>query len=150
MSRTKRGSAGRSTKARAAKKSSPKRTHTKRHAIAATDAITFETGSGNVFADIGAPDAEDRLAKAELARIIRGIVRDRKAEGWTQARAAAALRIAAPDMSDLMRGKLARFSQERLTLLLTRLGMDVRIQVGPRPEGTEQAEITVQRVAAFG
>ena len=132
-----------------AKNPASKRSHATRAATAAPEPVTFESGSGNLFADIGAPDAEDRLAKAELARIIRGIVRDRKAEGWTQARAAAALGIAAPDMSDLMRGKLARFSQERLALFLTRLGMDVRIQVGPRREGKARAGITVERVAAF-
>jgi len=130
-------------------KSAPNRVAGRRAAAAEPEPITFEAGSGNVFADMGLPDAEDRLAKAELARIVRGIVRDRKAEGWTQARAAKVLGIAAPDMSDLMRGKLARFSQERLEQFLTRLDMEVRIQVGPRPPWKERAEITVERVAAF-
>jgi predicted XRE-type DNA-binding protein len=109
-----------------------------------------EASSGNVFADLGFADAADRLAKAELARIVRGIVRERMdRDRWTQARAARELAITAPDMSDLMRGKLARFSQERLEQFLTRLGMEVRILVGPRPAGKARAEITVERVAAF-
>lgn len=114
------------------------------------ETITFESSTGNVFADMGAPDAEERLAKAELARIVRGVVRERQvAEGWTQARAARALGIAPADMSNLLRGKLAGFSQERLGQFLTRLGMDVRIQVAPRPAEQGRAAITVERVAVF-
>lgn len=107
----------------------------------------FEAGSGNVFFDMGLPDAEERLAKAELARILRAIVRDRiEGRGWTQAHAARELGIAAADMSNLMRGKLTGFSQERLEHFLTRLDMEVRIQVAPRPSWKDQAEITVERV----
>jgi predicted XRE-type DNA-binding protein len=112
--------------------------------------VTFESSSGNVFADMGARNAEERLAKAELARIVRGLVRERQAsEGWTQAQAAAVLGIKAPDMSNLLRGKLAGFSQERIEHFLTRLGMDVRIQVAPRSADSGHAAITVERVAAF-
>ena len=65
----------------------------------------IESGSGNVFEDLGLPEPAERLAKAELARVIRKLVSDK---GWTQSQAAKALGIAPPDMSDLMRGKLAR------------------------------------------
>jgi predicted XRE-type DNA-binding protein len=126
-----------------------RRSIAKRGSPRGSAAVTFEASSGNVFADMGVPDADDRLAKAELARIIRAVVRARKEQGWTQARAAGALGIAASDMSDLMRGKLARFSQERLAQFLTRLDMEVRIQVGPRPPSKERAEITVERVTTF-
>ena len=121
-----------------------------RSTAAEREPVTFESGSGNVFLDMGLPDAEERLAKAELARIVRGIVRDRmQGRGWTQAKAARALGIAPPDMSNLMRGKLTGFSQERLEHFLTRLDMEVRIQVAPRPAWKDQAEITVERVEAF-
>lgn len=112
--------------------------------------LRVEASSGNVFADLGFADAEDRLTKAQLARIVRLEVRDRmEREGWTQARAAKLLGIPASDMSDLMRGKLARFGQERLEAFLTRLDLEVRIQVGPRPAEKARAEVTVERVAAF-
>ena len=65
--------------------------------------IEIEAGSGNVFEDLGLSDAGERLAKAELARVIRNIVKERS---WTQRRAADVLGIAPPDVSDLMRGKL--------------------------------------------
>ena len=108
--------------------------------------IEIEAGSGNVFEDLGLPDAGERLANAELARVIRNIVKDKN---WTQRRAADVLGIAPPDVSDLMRGKLARFSQERLERFLNALGMDVRIRVGPRAAGKKQASVTVELVAAF-
>jgi predicted XRE-type DNA-binding protein len=108
--------------------------------------IEIEAGSGNVFEDLGLPDAGERLAKAELARVIRKIVKDKD---WTQRRAADVLGIAPPDVSDLMRGKLARFSQERLERFLNALGMDVLIRVGPRAAGKKQANVTVELVAAF-
>jgi predicted XRE-type DNA-binding protein len=108
--------------------------------------IEIEPSSGNVFEDLGLPDAAARLAKAELARVIRKIVTDK---GWTQRRAAEVVGIAPPDMSDLMRGKLARFSQERLERFLNALDMDVRIQVGPRRKGKKHANVTVELVGAF-
>jgi predicted XRE-type DNA-binding protein len=108
--------------------------------------IEIEAGSGNVFEDLGLPDAGERLAKAELARVIRKIVKDKD---WSQRRAADVLGIAPPDVSDLMRGKLARFSQERLERFLNALGMDVHIRVGPRAAGKKQANVTVELVAAF-
>jgi len=67
--------------------------------------------TGNIFEDMGMPNPGERLAKAELARVIRQIVKER---GLTQSEAAALLGLKQPDVSDLMRGKLARFSMERL------------------------------------
>ncbi len=102
--------------------------------------------SGNVFEDMGMPDAAERLAKAELARVIRASVRER---GWTQARAAQELGIQQPDVSDLMRGRLSRFSRARLERFLNALDMEIRIQVGPRPAWKEHAGLTVEVVGSF-
>jgi len=130
------------------RKISARRTVTRTRAEA--EPVAFESGTGSVFADMGARDADERLAKAELARIVRGLVRERQVtQGWTQAHAARVLGIKAPDMSNLLRGKLAGFSQERLAHFLTRLGMDVRIQIAPRATDHAHAAITVERVAAF-
>ena len=108
--------------------------------------LAIEASSGNVFEDLGLPDAGERLTKAELARVIRKIVQEKN---WTQRRAADALGIAPPDVSDLMRGKLARFSQERLERFLNALDMDVHIRVGPRAAGKKRANVTVELVAVF-
>jgi len=102
--------------------------------------------TGNIFEDMGLPDPAERLAKAELARVIRKIVRER---GLTQSEAAALLGVKQPDVSDLMRGKLARFSMERLERFLNALDMEVRIMVGPRPAGKSQAGVTVELVTSF-
>ena len=65
-----------------------------------------EHSSGNVFKDMAMPDAEEYLAKAELARSIRKLLRER---GPSQREAAKLLGVAPSDMSDLMRGRLSRF-----------------------------------------
>jgi predicted XRE-type DNA-binding protein len=74
--------------------------------------------TGNVFEDMGMQDAEERLAKADLARVVRKTIRDR---GLTQTEAADLLGVKQPDVSDLVRGKLARFSIERLERFLIAL-----------------------------
>jgi predicted XRE-type DNA-binding protein len=71
-----------------------------------------------VFEDMGMQDAEERLAKADLARVVRRTIRDR---GLTQTEAADLLGVKQPDVSDLVRGKLARFSIERLERFLIAL-----------------------------
>ncbi len=111
-----------------------------------SDDTVVHDSTGNVFADMGMRDAEERLAKAELAREIRKIL---EARGLKQAAAATVLGITQPDVSDLVRGKLARFSMDRLQRFLNALDMDIRIQVGPRPAGKERAGITVEVLGSF-
>jgi predicted XRE-type DNA-binding protein len=103
--------------------------------------LEVHDSSGNVFQDMGLRDADERLAKAELARIVRQVLRER---GLTQSQAAAILRASQPDVSDLVRGKLARFSMERLERFLNALDMDIRIQVAPRANGKVKADISVE------
>ena len=110
------------------------------------DPTTVHDSSGNIFQDMGMRDAEERLAKAELARLIRKNI---QARDITQSEAAELLGISQPDVSDLVRGKLARFSMSRLERLLNRLDLEIRIQVGPRPPGKPQAGITVEAVDSF-
>jgi predicted XRE-type DNA-binding protein len=59
--------------------------------------------SGNVFADLDHPEADETLAKAELAQRIAGILRERH---LTQVQAAAILEVDEPKVSALMRGRL--------------------------------------------
>jgi len=99
-------------------------------------------GSDNVFADLGLPDAQDMLVKAELARQILGIIRSRK---LTQEKAAELLGIDQPKVSALTRGKLSGFSMERLFHFLNALGRDVQIVVKPKPRTSRAAGLKVVR-----
>jgi predicted XRE-type DNA-binding protein len=104
-----------------------------------------EVGSGNVFKDLGLPDAEQRLAKAELARVIRKLLQERD---LSQAETAELLGISQPDVSDLVRGRLARFSLERLERFLLALGVDIRIQIGPPRGARKRGALTVEVLGA--
>ena len=103
-------------------------------------AIVAEKSSGNVFADLGLPNAEDRLAKAELARKISEIIAKRR---LTQAEAAELLGIDQPKISALARGRLEGFSLERLMRFLNVLGRDVEIVVKPKTRGRRRASVSV-------
>lgn len=100
-------------------------------------------GSGNVFADLGVPSAEEELAKAELARKIGHIIALQK---LTQVEAAARLGIDQPKVSALLRGKLRGFSSDRLFRFLNALGRDVEIVI--RPTGRDQPARTTVVLAS--
>ncbi len=87
----------------------------------------FES-SGNVFADLGLPDAEERFAKAMISRLIAKAI---DARGLTQAQAAGLLNTTQPKVSAVVRGQLLGFSMDRLFRFLTALGMNVRVEVEP-------------------
>lgn len=88
--------------------------------------------NGNVFADLGLPDAADLMAKANLALHIRHVIEARK---LTQVQAAALLGLDQPKVSQIVNGRLDGFSTDRLLRFLTDLGCDVKISVSaPHPE----------------
>jgi predicted XRE-type DNA-binding protein len=88
----------------------------------------FEIGSGNVFKDLGIPNAEEHLVKAQLVFKIDSIMKDR---GLKQAKAADLLGIKQPDVSKMLRGDFKQFSVERLLRFLVALNQDVKIVVTP-------------------
>ena len=94
--------------------------------------------SGNIFADLGLPNPEQELMKAELTLQIYRIIKRR---GMTQAEAAKALGIKQPHVSLLMRNRAGSFSVGRLMEFLTALGQDVKIAV--RPSRKEHGEMSV-------
>jgi predicted XRE-type DNA-binding protein len=91
--------------------------------------VKHTIGSDNIFADLGVPDADEYLGKADLAREIIKVI-DRR--GMTQAAAASLLGIDQPKISLLKRGKLDGFSMDRLVRFLTALEMDLEVRVIPR------------------
>ena len=91
--------------------------------------VDYEVSSGNVFRDLGLPDADELDIKANLAIKIGQIITRR---GLSQVKAAAVLGVDQPKVSAVVRGRLEKFSIERLCEFLTRLGCDVNIQVRER------------------
>ena len=88
----------------------------------------YETGSRNVFKDIGVPNAEEHLVKAQLVFKIDAIMKDR---GLKQVEAAELFGVRQPDVSKMLRGEFRQFSVERLLRFLVALNQDVEIVVRP-------------------
>jgi predicted XRE-type DNA-binding protein len=85
-------------------------------------------GSGNIFADLGLPNPEQELLKAQLTLQIYSIL---KASGLTQVELAKILGVQQPQVSLLMRNCPGNFSVGRLMEFLTALRQDVEITVRP-------------------
>ena len=95
------------------------------------EGIEIETSSGNVFADLGLPDAEKLKIKSglviEITRAVRRL-------GLTQEGAGRRMGIPQPKVSGMMRGDFANLSERKLMACLNRLGNDIEINVRPAPE----------------
>jgi len=100
-------------------------------------------GSGNVFRDLGRPDADEAMAKVELAFRIHTLIEHL---GLNQTEAAKRLGTDRARVSNLMRGKLKEFSLERLFFFLNKLDQDVDVLVRPK----RQAEAQVHVLAKAG
>ena len=105
-----------------------------------TEPIEVQSGSSNIFADLGQENPDELLVKAELARKIGGIVTSQK---MTQAEAAELLGIDQPKVSALINGKLSGFSTARLFRFLNALGRDVEIVVKPKALTQAQTRVVV-------
>ncbi len=97
-------------------------------------------GSGNVFADLNFPDAEERQTKLRLAYALNTIMDEKR---LTQATAAARLGLNQPKVSALRNYKLEGFSVERLMTLLNALDQDVEIVIRTKPRSRAAARISV-------
>jgi predicted XRE-type DNA-binding protein len=94
--------------------------------------IECEDGSGNVFADLGLHDADERLARSKLGFHVYKLLTDR---GLTQRESAALLGIKQPEVSHLMNGHFNRFTTDKLLDFLKRLDRKVTIQISPHKPG---------------
>jgi predicted XRE-type DNA-binding protein len=90
--------------------------------------------SGNIFADIGIPNAEEHLAKADLVIGIASLI---KSKGLTQAETSKLIGLAQPDVSKLLRGHITGYSYERLFGFLNALGEKITITVTPAKSAKE-------------
>jgi predicted XRE-type DNA-binding protein len=97
-------------------------------------------GSGNIFADLDLPNPVGDLFKADIAFQISQLIREKR---LTQTKAARLLGVDQPRISDLLKGKIGRFSLEKLLDFLTALGRDVEITHRPGQEPNRRATIRV-------
>ena len=88
-----------------------------------------DIGSGNIFADLGLPDADELLLKAQIVVALRRLITARK---LTQTEAAKRIGIGQPDLSNVLRGRFRGYSTERLMRMLTTFDQDIEITVRPR------------------
>ena len=94
--------------------------------------VKHVTSSGNVFADLGLPDPEERLVKSKLAAALQ---RSMMELGLTQTAASACTGIPQPKLSKILRGRFEGISEAYITEGLRKLGHDVEIRVKPRHQG---------------
>jgi predicted XRE-type DNA-binding protein len=97
-------------------------------------------GGSNVFADLGLPDAENQLIKAQLVSRMMDIMKARK---LTQTAVAQIIGISQPDVSNLIRGRFRGYSIDRLMGFLVALDQDVEIIVRRKPDSRRQARLSV-------
>jgi predicted XRE-type DNA-binding protein len=102
--------------------------------------IDYTPGSGNVFADLGFPDAEEMLAKADLAIQINDLIKKKK---LTKAKVAALLAIDQEQIVALSKGLLSEFSFETLFRFLSILGKSFVITVIPKARSKKQDIVDV-------
>ncbi|MDC7789398.1 helix-turn-helix transcriptional regulator [Rhodoplanes sp. TEM] len=101
---------------------------------------TITRGTGNVFADLGFEDAEERQTKLRLAHAINQVIARKR---LTQAAAAEKLGITQPKISALANYRLGGYSVERLMTFLTALDQDVEIVIRTKPRSRAAGRISV-------
>jgi predicted XRE-type DNA-binding protein len=104
------------------------------------DGIEVEASSGNVFADLGLPDADKLRIKSGL---VIEITRALRKLGLTQAEAGRRMGVPQPKVSALLRGDFAHLSERKLMDCLNRLGYDIEIKVKPATESIGQLTLAV-------
>ena len=107
--------------------------------------IEIYEGSGNVFADLGLPNPEERLLKANIVSELRRLIKER---GLTQVKAAKLIGIHQPDLSLLLRGDFNDYSVERLMKMLTVFEQDIEIVMKPNRKAGKPGRITFKSAAA--
>jgi predicted XRE-type DNA-binding protein len=103
-----------------------------------SDDMDIIRGSGNLFRDLGHPDADREQLRALLAAQIIGVLDDRK----LTVRAAHELTgVAAADFSRIRKANLGRFTIDRLMTILAGLGQNVEVTVKISPKSTDCVEL---------
>jgi predicted XRE-type DNA-binding protein len=96
-------------------------------------------GTGNIFADLGLPNAAEHQLKAALVVQLKRLMAEREI---TQTEAAKLVDVKQPDLSKLLRGHFKLVSVEKLMRMLTAFDQDVEITVKPHRKRGEAGRIT--------
>ncbi len=112
----------------------------KRRRTQADDDVRVELSSGNVFADLGLPNAEELLLKAKIVTQIEQLI---EKKGWTQSQAAERMKLDQPKVSRLLRGHFSGFSVDRLFAILNRLGHSVEVRISAKERAPEKSHTRV-------
>lgn len=99
---------------------------------------TFTKSCGNVFEDLGLPNAELRQLKADAAHQIQAAI-ERK--GITQKEAATLMGIDKQKVSNIVCGRLSGYTLDRLFRCLCALDVDVSVKMRPKPDKREHAAL---------
>ena len=94
--------------------------------------MKIEVGSGNVYRDLGVPDADRMLVKAQLAAKISALIRRHR---MSQSAASGLFGMTQPKVSAMLRGQFRGISEEKMMRCLLSLGQNVRIVVKPAKKG---------------
>lgn len=95
-------------------------------------------GTGNVFADLGLPEAADRQTKTRLAMAVNALLKERRIK---QTDAATILRVPQSKVSALANYRLDHFSVEKLMSFLNALDQDVEIVIRPSREAVGHTSV---------
>lgn len=103
------------------------------------DGVPVERGSGNVFADLGLPDADGLKVRSGLVAIIAKAIRE---QGLSQSEAAQRMGLTQLEAMALLRDGFAEFSAYQLMTYLNRLDYDIEIQVRDTDQATGRLLLT--------
>lgn len=94
----------------------------------------------SAFHALGLEDADEMVVRADLMRAIARVIAER---GLTEAQAGALMVLDHPRVSDLMNGRITRFSTDRLLRALRDLGQDIDIRITPAAAGRDKGSVRV-------
>jgi predicted XRE-type DNA-binding protein len=94
--------------------------------------------NSSIYEELGFPDAEEMLVKAQLVVKIAEILRER---GWSQQQSARVLGLTQPKLSKMLRGQFRGISEIKMMDCLIRLGREVKIVVGPEGQCSGRVEV---------
>jgi predicted XRE-type DNA-binding protein len=112
----------------------------RKKSASARSGVEQQEGSGNVFADVGLPDSDERLARSKLGFHVYKLLADRQ---LSQREIGTLLGIRQPEVSHLMNGHFSRFTTDKLLGFLKRLDRKVTIQISPHHPGEPYQEVGI-------